>query len=137
MDYHRYDDVIYRQHPTSKKHPRMSRMNRAAQFAPFAALTGYDEAVQETARLTTDKITLSEDQIQIINSVLNEISQYLPHSPYVQITYFEPDKRKQGGSYQQISGTIKKIDAVYGMVIMKGNIRIPVHQIVHISIEKR
>ena len=133
----KYQDILYQARPVSKVHQPMSKSNRAAQFSPFAALTGYEDAVQETARLTTDKITLSEDQIQIINSVLNEISQYLPHSPYVQITYFEPDKRKQGGSYQQISGTIKKIDDVYGMVIMKGNIRIPVHQIVHISIEKR
>ena len=133
----KYQDILYLARPVSKVHQPMSKSNRAAQFSPFAALTGYEDAVQETARLTTDKTTLSEDQIQIINSVLNEISQYLPHSPYVQITYFEPDKRKQGGSYQQISGTIKKIDDVYGMVIMKGNIRIPVHQIVHISIEKR
>ena len=133
----KYQDILYLARPVSKVHQPMSKPNRAAQFSPFAALTGYEDAVQETARLTTDKITLSEDQIQIINSVLNEISQYLPDSPYVQITYFEPDKRKQGGSYQQISGTIKKIDDVYGMVIMKGNIRIPVHQIVHISIEKR
>ena len=133
----KYQDILYHARPVSKVHPPMSKSNRAAQFSPFAALTGYEDAVQETARLTTNKITLSEDQIQIINSILNEISQYLPDSPYVQITYFEPDKRKQGGSYQQISGTIKKIDDVYGMVIMKGNIRIPVHQIVHISIEKR
>ena len=133
----KYQDILYLARPVSKVHQPMSKSNRAAQFSPFAALTGYEDAVQETARLTTDKITLSEDQIQIINSVLNEISQYLPHSPYVQITYFEPDKRKQGGSYQQVSGTIKKIDDVYGMVIMKGNIHIPVHQIVHISIEKR
>ena len=133
----KYQDILYQARPVSKVHQPMSKSNRAAQFSPFAALTGYEDAVQETARLTTDKITLSEDQIQIINSVLNEISQYLPHSPYVQITYFEPDKRKQGGSYQQISGTIKKIDDVYGVVIMKGNISIPVHQIVHISIEKR
>ena len=133
----KYQDILYLARPVSKVHQPMSKSNRAAQFSPFAALTGYEDAVQETARLTTDKTTLSEDQIQIINSVLNEISQYLPHSPYVQITYFEPDKRKQGGSYQQVSGTIKKIDDVYGMVIMKGNIRIPVHQIVHISIEKR
>ena len=133
----KYQDILYLARPVSKVHQPMSKSNRAAQFSPFAALTGYEDAVQETARLTTNKITLSEDQIQIINSILNEISQYLPDSPYVQITYFEPDKRKQGGSYQQISGTIKKIDDVYGMVIMKGNIRIPVHQIVHISIEKR
>ena len=131
----KYQDILYLAKPVSKVHPPMSKSNRAAQFSPFAALTGYEEAVQETARLTTNKITLSDDQIQILNSVLNEIAQQLPESPYVQITYFEPDKRKQGGSYQRVFGFIKTIDDVYGVVIMKGNARIPVHQIVHISIE--
>ena len=133
----KYKDILYLARPVSKIHPPMSKSNRAAQFSPFAALTGYEEAVQETARLTANKITLSDDQIQILNSVLNEIAQQLPHSPYVQITYFEPDKRKQGGSYQHVLGTIKKIDDVYGIVIMSDSTRIHVHQIVHISIEKR
>ena len=133
----KYQDILYLAKPVSKVHPPMSKSNRAAQFSPFAALTGYEEAVQETARLTANKITLSDDQIQILNSVLNEIAQQLPESPYVQITYFEPDKRKQGGSYQRVFGFIKTIDDVNGVVIMKGNTRIPVHQIVHISIEKR
>ena len=133
----KYQDILYHARPVSKVHPPMSKSNRAAQFSPFAALTGYDDAVQETARLTADEIILSEDQIKIINSVLNEIADDLPDSPYVQITYFQPDQRKQGGSYQQIFGYIKSIDDVYGLVIMKGNVRIPVHQIVHINIEKR
>ena len=77
----KYQDILYLARPVSKVHQPMSKSNRAAQFSPFAALTGYEDAVQETARLTTDKTTLSEDQIQIINSVLNEISQYMPHSP--------------------------------------------------------
>ena len=133
----KYQDILYLAKPVSKVHPPMSKSSRAAQFSPFSALTGYEEAVQETARLTANKITLSDDQIQILNSVLNEIAQQLPESPYVQITYFEPDKRKQGGSYQRVFGFIKTIDDVYGVVIMKGNTRIPVHQIVHITIEKR
>ena len=133
----KYQDILYLAKPVSKVHPPMSKSIRAAQFSPFAALTGYEEAVQETARLTANKITLSDDQIQLLNSVLNEIAQQLPESPYVQITYFEPDKRKQGGSYQRVFGFIKTIDDVYGVVIMKGYTRIPIQQIVHISIEKR
>ena len=133
----KYADIIHLPHHVSKTRPQMTISDRAAQFSPFAALTGYDDAVQETARLTTDKITLSEDQIIVINAVLNEIIQHLPDSPYVQITYFQPDQRKQGGSYQQVFGFVKSVDELYGMVILKGNIRIPVHQIVHINIEKR
>lgn len=133
----KYRDILYHARPISKVHQPMSKSNRAAQFSPFAALTGYDDAVQETARLTTDKITLSEDQIIVINAVLNEIVQHLPDSPYVQITYFQPDQRKQGGSYQQVFGFVKSVDELYGMVTLKGNIRIPVHQIVHINIENR
>ena len=132
----KYRDILYHARPISKAHQPMSKSNRAAQFSPFAALIGYDDAVQETARLTADKITLSEDQINIINSVLNEIIQHLPDSPYVQITYFQPDHKKQGGSYQQVFGFIKSVDDLYGIVTLKGNIRIPVHQIVHINIEK-
>lgn len=133
----KYRDILYLARPVSKVHKPMSKSNRAAQFSPFAALTGYEDAVQETARLTSSKSILSEDQIVAINDALNEITHNPPGSTYVQITYFQPDHRKQGGSYQQISGYIKKIDDVYQRVTMSCNTHIPVHQIVHISIEKR
>lgn len=117
MDYHRYDDVIYRQHPTSKKHPRMSNMNRAAQFAPFAALTGYEESIEETTRLTDRRIELSEYEIEELNAKLNFIQEHIKERPEVTITYFQPDERKEGGEYITITGRVRRIDEVNGAVV--------------------
>ena len=119
MDYHRYDDVIYRQHPTSKKHPRMSRMNRAAQFAPFAALTGYEESIEETARLTDRRIELSEFEIEELNAKLNFIQEHIKERPEVTITYFQPDERKEGGSYITVSGKVRRIDEASKVLVFE------------------
>ena len=119
MDYHRYDDVIYRQHPTSKKHPRMPRMNRAAQFAPFAALTGYEESIEETARLTDRRIELSEYEIEELNAKLNFIQEHIKEQPEVTITYFQPDERKEGGAYITATGKVRKIDEVNRILIFE------------------
>ena len=119
MDYHRYDDVIWRQHPTSKKHPRMSRMNRAAQFAPFAALTGYEESIEETARLTDRRIELSEYEIEELNAKLNFIQEHIKERPEVIITYFQPDGRKEGGKYLTVTGRIRWIDEVNGVMVFE------------------
>ena len=119
MDYHRYDDVIYRQHPTSKKHPRMSRMNRAAQFAPFAALTGYEESIVETARLTDRRIELSEYEIEELNAKLNFIREHIKERPEVTITYFQPDERKKGGKYLTATGRVRWIDEVNNMIVFE------------------
>ena len=88
-----YFEILSREHPTSKKHPRMSRMNRAAQFAPFAALTGYEESIEETARLTDHRIELSEYEIEELNAKLNFIQEHIKERPEVTITYFQPDER--------------------------------------------
>ena len=119
MDYHRYDDVIYRQHPTSKKYPRMSRMNRAAQFAPFAALTGYEESIEETARLTDRRIELSEYEIEELNAKLNFIQEHIKERPEVTITYFQPDERKEGGAYITVTGKVRRIDEVNGVLVFE------------------
>lgn len=119
MDYHRYDDVIWRRHPTSKKHPRMSRMNRAAQFAPFAALTGYEESIEETARLTDRRIELSEYEIEELNAKLNFIQEHIKERPEVTITYFQPDERKEGGSYITVAGKVRRIDEVIGVLVFE------------------
>ena len=116
-DYHKYDDVIWQQHPTSKKHPRMSRMNRAAQFAPFAALTGYEESIEETARLTDRKIELCEDDIEDINIKLNFIKEHIKERPEVIVTYFQPDAKKDGGAYITVSGRVRRIDEVNRVVV--------------------
>ena len=105
----KYDDIINLQHPTSKKHPRMSRQNRAAQFSPFAALTGYDEEIREMARQTEKKKQLSEDQWNVLNEKFMELLK-LPYKPLrAVVTYFVPDSKKEGGTYQEKNCCIEKI----------------------------
>ena len=106
-----YADIIDRPHHESDKRPRMSRLDRAAQFSPFAALVGYDEAVAETGRLTDERINLDESVIEEINRRLAEIERMLPADPpFVTITYFAEDAFKVGGSYLQMTGNVKKMD---------------------------
>lgn len=100
-----YEDMLYMSHPTSKTHPRMSIEKRAAQFAPFAALTGHADAVEETARITQEKIELTEERKEQINQVL----QTLMVQDKVIAVYFLPDMMKEGGSYQTVSGFVDKI----------------------------
>lgn len=119
MECHRYDDVINRQHPTSKKHPRMSNMNRAAQFAPFAALTGYEESIEETARLTDRRIELSEYEIEELNAKLNFIQDRIKEHPKVTVTYFQPDERKEGGAYITVSGEAINVDCFKKLLSLK------------------
>ena len=118
-DYHRYNDVIWRQHPTSKNHPRMSRMNRAAQFTPFAALTGYEESIEETARLTDRRIELGEYEIEELNAKLNFIQEHIKDRPEVIITYFQPDERKEGGAYITVTGKVRRIDEVNRVLVLE------------------
>ena len=135
-DYHRYDDVIYRRHPTSKKHPRMSRMNRAAQFAPFAALTGYEESIEETARLTDRKIELSEYEIEELNAKLNFIQEHIKERPEVTVTYFQPDERKEGGAYITVTGKVRRIDEVNGVVVFEGESVVGINAIINLNTKK-
>lgn len=100
-----YEDMLYMPHPTSKTHPRMSMEKRAAQFAPFAALTGHADAVEETARITQERVELTEDRKEQIDRVLQEVQL----QDNVVVVYFLPDVYKEGGSYQTVSGMIEKI----------------------------
>ena len=109
-DEHKYDDIINLEHHVSTKHPRMSLENRSAQFAPFSALTGYEEAVTEEARVTESRIAIDEEAKIEVNEKLNYIMKHLDKNIIVSVTYFEKDKKKQGGSYKTIKGIIKKID---------------------------
>mgnify|MGYP006878336453 FL=1 len=105
----KYDDIINLPHPTSKKHPRMSRQNRAAQFSPFAALTGYEAEIREIARQTEKKKQLSEDQWDMLNEKIMELLK-LPHKPVrAVVTYFVPDPKKEGGTYRKKDCYIDKI----------------------------
>lgn len=128
-----YKDILNLPHPTSKTRPRMTIYNRAAQFSPFAALTGYEEAVKETARYTSSKAELSEYQIEIINHKLNIALEQKSLNPVLDITFFKPDTRKQGGEYITVSGVIRKIDEITHDVILKDGFRIPVNLIYDIN----
>ena len=127
-----YEDIIELPHYVSKKHPQMSKEARAAQFAPFAALTGYGEAVKETARITDAKIELDEETKSIINEKLNIIDTNIKIKPLVTFTYFVPDKYKNGGSYETVTGNVRKIDVVNNIVIFTNKKAIKISDIVNI-----
>lgn len=135
-DEHRYDDIINLPHYQSKERQHMSLHDRAAQFAPFAALTGHEEAIEETARLTEEKMILDDTAVERINERLFEISQHLSEKWNVAITYFKPDAHKKGGAYLTDTGTVKKIDTTENMVIMDSGIRISMEEIIEIDIER-
>ena len=128
-----YDDIMHLPHPDSSKHPRMAALGRAVQFAPFAALTGYEGTIRETARLTETKAELDEDKIAALDMKLRFLADHLTECPEVSITYFKPDSRKQGGAYQVITGTVKKIDAFKKTVLMAEGTLIPIADIFEIS----
>ena len=132
-EFHKYEDVINRQHPTSKKHPRMSRVNRAAQFAPFAALTGYEESIEETARLTDCRTELSEEDIEDINAKLNFIKEHIKERPKVTVTYFQPDAKKEGGEYLTATGRVRWIDEVNGALVFEEESNIQIKSIVELT----
>lgn len=127
-----YFDIISRQHPTSKKHIRMSNKNRAAQFAPFAALTGYEESIEETARLTDSRIELGEDEIKEINAKLNFIQEHIKERPKVTITYFQPDEKKDGGKYTVATGKVRRIDEFNRIIIFEDMMEIAIDEITEI-----
>ena len=107
---HKYDDIIGLPHHVSATRPRMSMIDRAAQFSPFQALTGYGAAIQETGRLTDRKIELSEDERIVLDMKQQILLDNIRECPDVSITYFIPDERKAGGSYVTVTGNVKKID---------------------------
>ena len=109
-----YDDIIHLPHPDSPKHPRMSLYDRAAQFSPFAALTGHSAAIAETGRMTDQRMELDEYEMARVDAELQRLQELLPGRPTASITYFVPDERKNGGSYQTVTGEVKRIDAVNG-----------------------
>lgn len=126
---HKYDDIINLPHHVSKKHPQMLLRDRAAQFSPFAALTGHKAAINETARLTDEKQILSEDVIAKLNEQLNLIKENIGTNLIVTITYFVPDDRKSGGAYISNTGVVKKINEYNHTVILTDKTVIPIEQI--------
>lgn len=132
----KYADIINLPYKKSTDRPQMSLHDRAAQFAPFAALTGHEEAIEETARYTEEKIVLDENAMEAISVKLYEISQNIQKKWNVSITYFRPDKLKQGGVYLTDVGTVKKVDDVEKIVIMDNGMRISIDGIAAIVVEK-
>lgn len=130
----KYDDIIHLPHPDSPKHPRMSLYDRAAQFSPFAALTGHGAAIAETGRLTDQRVELDEYEMARVDAELQRLQELLPYRPTVSITYFVPDERKDGGSYQTITGEVRRIDTVSGTIQMADRRLIPIEDVFSIEI---
>ena len=130
----KYDDIIDLPHPTSKKHPRMSRQNRAAQFSPFAALTGCDTAIRETARITEDRRELSEDAAVELNYKISLLQQEQAGVKKIKVIYFRQDTTKDGGAYREEDGDFKRIKSSEGILELTNGIQIPLEDIFKIEI---
>ncbi|MBQ2888449.1 MAG: hypothetical protein IJE29_05975 [Firmicutes bacterium] len=133
---HKYDDIINLPCPTSARHPRMALYDRAAQFSPFAALTGHEAAMQETARLTAAPPELNEDTLADLDSKLQLLQHLLQSAGQTDtaITYFQPDEHKEGGCYLHHSGRIKKIDQYRRLLIFADGAAIKINSITEIHI---
>ena len=129
-----YDDIIDLPHHVSETHPPMSRADRAAQFSPFAALTGYDAAVRETDRVTERRIELDEGVKAELNARLNCILEHLPEHPQVSITYFVPDKKKSGGAYRTVTGAVRKLDSFAKTLTLVDGTVVPMEEMVHVEL---
>lgn len=125
----KYDDIISLPHHESTKHPKMPALDRAAQFLPFAALTGHDAAVREMERLTDSRAELDKARKEELDVHLQLLREQIAQKPQVSITYFVPDARKDGGAYFTITGTIRKVEETRHQVIMENGTIIPVSDI--------
>ncbi len=132
-DRHRYDDIIHLPHHVSGVHPQMAAGDRAAQFSPFAALTGYEDVLEEAGRLTGERIELDEDAKNILDEKLRTIQEQMADHPQVEITYFVPDEKKAGGAYTTAAGWVKKIDRYGQNIIMNDGTKIPIGEIQEIQ----
>ena len=130
-----YEDIINLPHYEPKYHPRMSIFNRSAQFAPFAALVGYEEAVEETARITDKEIELNDDLKNFIDMKLQMVAEHIKENQNVTILYFDKDKRKKGGKYTEYKGVVKKIDLIEHKIIFKDRFKIDLKSIIDVNAE--
>jgi hypothetical protein len=129
----KYDDIINLPHPTSKRFSRMPLEERAAQFSPFAALTGYDAVIRETARLTDRRVELDECCRQELDAALRDLAARLDSRPEVLVTYFLEDTRKEGGEYVHVSGRLKKIDSFSRVLVLEDGTIIPIDDVLELS----
>ena len=128
-----YNDIIDLTHHISTTRPRMSMLDRAAQFSPFAALTGYDAAIKETGRLTGQRIELTEECRTVLDRKQQVLLENLAEHPEVSVTYFVPDERKSGGAYETITGNLRRIDEVERFLVMVDGRKIPLDDIVNLE----
>lgn len=129
----RYGDIIRFPHHVSDTRPRMPMLDRAAQFSPFAALTGYEAVIRETERLTEDRAELDECGKAALDGKLRLLAEHLKERPEVTITFFRPDARKDGGAYVQAVGPVRKIDGYRRTVVMESGVTVPIEQIYGIA----
>ena len=128
-----YSDIINLPHHVSRNHPQMPMMARAAQFAPFAALTGYDTVIHETARLTDKQVELEEYDNERLNRIFSELMDSLKEHPVVTVSYFKPDEHKAGGAYVTVTGKLKKIDTYEQLMVMEDGTAIPIGNIMDLQ----
>ena len=126
----KYDDIISLPHPTSRKHPRMSAIDRAAQFSPFAALTGYEDTIEETGRLTEQPVELWEDARMELDRRQQILLENVALSPEISVRYFSPDRKKDGGAYVTVSGRLKSVDPLTRVLQLQNGTHIPLDDIV-------
>ena len=125
----RYDEIMGLPHHVSKTRPQMPLSDRAAQFAPFAALTGYESAIKETGRLTDERIELDEEALTALDRKYQLLMDTLDDAPEVTIIYFQPDARKAGGQYVSATGTVKKVDTFGRRILLQDGTRIPLDSV--------
>ena len=130
-----YDDILHLPHPTSKRHPRMPIADRAAQFSPFAALTGHKAAIEETARVTDRRIELDEDAKEQLDRTLQLLLERIDEQPEITVTWFSPDKKKAGGQYHTATGKLKSIDTQESRLILTDGTQIPLEDLLEIRSE--
>ena len=131
----KYDDILSLPHPVSKTHPPMPRAERAAQFSSFAALTGYEEIVAESARLTEERAELDRDALEALDEKLRAIAADITARPEVELRVFVPDERKDGGRYETLRGRVKKIDEQAAQLLLMDGQKIPLGDIVSIELK--
>lgn len=134
-DEHPYDDIINLPRHQSSTRPPMPMIDRAAQFSPFAALTGHDEAIKETERLVDERIELEEDTIVKLDEQFQILLSKVEENPTVELTYFVPDEKKAGGKYITTTGAVKKIDEYKKIIILQDEKKIPISEIIGITVK--
>lgn len=129
----KYDEIANLPHHVSETRPQMPMSDRAAQFAPFAALTGYDSAIRETGRLTDERIELDEEALTALNLRYQLLMDALGKEPEVEITFFKPDERKSGGEYVTVIGAVKNVDDFERLITMQDGMKIPMNDVLSID----